>query len=72
MKKLLDGFVPPYPTVNVTNLASALRDAEKAHAQYEKRLGRQDADWPTFYASYLLRQHAVSIPSTTPFFDTPL
>jgi hypothetical protein len=40
--------------VTVDELADLLRDAEKAHAEYEKSLGRSDADWPTWYAKYVL------------------
>lgn len=40
--------------VTVEELAELLRDAEKAHAQYEKSLGHPDDDWPTWYATYVL------------------
>ena len=29
-------------------LAALLREAEKAHAEYEKMLGGKDDDWPTW------------------------
>jgi catechol 2,3-dioxygenase-like lactoylglutathione lyase family enzyme len=41
-----------------TELASALRRAEAAHGEYEKRLGHRDADWPSWYAEYMVREQA--------------
>jgi catechol 2,3-dioxygenase-like lactoylglutathione lyase family enzyme len=41
-----------------TELASALRRAEAAHGEYEKRLGKRDADWPSWYAEYIVREQA--------------
>ncbi len=35
-------------------LSRLLREAEKAHAEYEKALGHADADWPDWYAGYVL------------------
>lgn len=40
--------------VTVDELAELLRDAEKAHAEYEKSLGHRDDDWPSWYAKYVL------------------
>jgi hypothetical protein len=37
-------------------LATLLREAEKAHAAYEKELGSRDEDWPGWYADYVLRR----------------
>ena len=37
-------------------LADLLREAERAHAEYERELGRRDEDWPTWYADYILRR----------------
>ena len=37
-------------------LADLLREAERAHAEYERELGRRDEDWPSWYAGYLLDQ----------------
>jgi hypothetical protein len=44
--------------VDVTSeeLARLLREAERAHAEYERELGRRDEDWPSWYADYILRQ----------------
>jgi hypothetical protein len=41
-----------------TELASALRRAEAAHGEHEKRIGRRDADWPNWYAEYMVREQA--------------
>ena len=35
-------------------LARLLREAQDAHAAYEKQLGERDADWPSWYAQYIL------------------
>ena len=37
------------------DLAAALRRAESAHGEREKRIGRADADWPDWYAEYMTR-----------------
>ena len=37
-------------------LARLLRDAEKAHAEYEQELGRRDEDWASWYAGWILDQ----------------
>ena len=39
-----------------TELASALRRAAAAHGEHEKRTGQHDADWPDWYAEYLVRE----------------
>ena len=41
-----------------TELASALRRAEAAHSEHEKRTGQRDADWPNWYAEYIVREQA--------------
>lgn len=41
-----------------SELASALRRAEAAHGEHEKRIGKRDADWPTWYAEYMVREQA--------------
>lgn len=38
------------------HLAQLLREAEHAHGEYEKELGRRDEDWPGWYADYILRR----------------
>jgi len=35
-------------------LAELLREAERAHGEYERKLGERDEDWPTWYAGYIL------------------
>ena len=41
-----------------TELASALRRAEAAHGEHEKRTGQRDADWPDWYAEYMVAEQA--------------
>jgi hypothetical protein len=41
-----------------TELAGALRRAEAAHGEHEKRTGQRDADWPNWYAEYIVREQA--------------
>lgn len=36
-----------------TDLASALRRAEAAHGEHEKRIGHADKDWPDWYARFM-------------------
>jgi catechol 2,3-dioxygenase-like lactoylglutathione lyase family enzyme len=37
-------------------LAAALRRAETAHGAYERRTGQADANWPDWYADYIIRE----------------
>ncbi|HEY7003635.1 MAG TPA: hypothetical protein VH281_05085 [Gaiellaceae bacterium] len=37
-------------------LAGLLKEAEGAHAEYERDLGQRDEDWPSWYAGYILEQ----------------
>jgi catechol 2,3-dioxygenase-like lactoylglutathione lyase family enzyme len=41
---------------SATELASALRRAEAAHGEHEKRTGQRDANWPDWYAGYLVSE----------------
>lgn len=41
-----------------TELAAALRRAAAAHGEHEKRTGQHDAEWPAWYAEYLVREQA--------------
>ena len=41
-----------------TELAAALRRAAAAHGEHEKRTGQHDADWPDWYAEYIIREQA--------------
>ena len=43
---------------SVADLAQALRRAETAHGPHEARLGHRDADWPTWYAEYMIAEQA--------------
>ena len=37
-------------------LAGALRRAEAAHGEHEKRIGHADPDWPDWYAEYIVHE----------------
>jgi predicted enzyme related to lactoylglutathione lyase len=41
---------------SVGDLAQALRRAEAAHGQHEKRTGQRDENWPAWYADYMVRE----------------
>jgi catechol 2,3-dioxygenase-like lactoylglutathione lyase family enzyme len=42
-----------------TDLEAALRRASIAHGEHEKREGgKHDAEWPHWYADYMVREHA--------------
>ena len=41
-----------------TDLATALRRAAAAHGEHEKRTGGHDANWPDWYAEYIVREQA--------------
>ncbi|MEP7355567.1 MAG: VOC family protein [Acidobacteriota bacterium] len=43
---------------SVNDLASALRRAEAAHGEHEKRIGRHDANWPDWYAAYVTAEQS--------------
>jgi catechol 2,3-dioxygenase-like lactoylglutathione lyase family enzyme len=43
---------------SANDLASALRRAEAAHGQHEKRTGQRDANWPDWYAEYMVAEQA--------------
>ena len=44
--------------VSVNDLASALRRAAAAHGEHEKRIGQHDANWPDWYAVYMVAEQA--------------
>jgi catechol 2,3-dioxygenase-like lactoylglutathione lyase family enzyme len=56
----LPGRVDPAATSfgSASDLASALRRAEAAHGQHEKRIGHADPNWPGWYAEYMVREQA--------------
>jgi hypothetical protein len=41
-----------------SDLAAALRRAEQAHGEHEKRIGAADPDWPDWYARYMVAAQA--------------
>jgi catechol 2,3-dioxygenase-like lactoylglutathione lyase family enzyme len=43
---------------SVNDLATALRRAEAAHGQHQKRTGQRDANWPDWYAEYIAAEQA--------------
>ena len=44
---------------SLADLANAMRRAETAHGEHEKRLGGQrDADWPSWYAAYMIAEQS--------------
>lgn len=40
------------------DLANAMRRAETAHGEHEKRTGQRDADWPSWYAAYMIAEQS--------------
>jgi catechol 2,3-dioxygenase-like lactoylglutathione lyase family enzyme len=56
----LPGRIDPVTTsfASANDLASALRRAEAAHGQHEKRTGQRDANWPDWYAAYMVAEQA--------------
>ena len=40
------------------DLASALRRAAAAHGEHEARTGEADANWPDWYAAYMVAEQA--------------
>ena len=43
---------------SVGDLASALRRAEAAHGKHEARTGQRDANWPDWYAAYMVAEQS--------------
>ena len=43
---------------SASDLASALRRAEAAHGEHEKRIGQRDANWPDWYAAYMVAEQS--------------
>jgi len=44
--------------VSTNDLAAALRRAEAAHGEHEKRTGQRDANWPDWYAAYMVAEQS--------------
>jgi catechol 2,3-dioxygenase-like lactoylglutathione lyase family enzyme len=49
---------------STADLASAFRRAEAAHGEHEKRTGQRDANWPDWYAAYMVAEQAGTEPPT--------
>ena len=56
----LPGRIDPATTsfASASDLAGALRRASAAHGEHEKRTGTADANWPDWYAEYIVREQA--------------
>ena len=52
----IDAATTTFASAN--DLASALRRAAAAHGQHEKSIGGADANWPDWYAEYMVREQA--------------
>jgi catechol 2,3-dioxygenase-like lactoylglutathione lyase family enzyme len=54
----LPGRVTGATFARVDDLAEALRRAEKAHGEHEARTGEYDAEWPEWYATYMVAEQS--------------
>jgi catechol 2,3-dioxygenase-like lactoylglutathione lyase family enzyme len=56
----LPGRIDPASTSfsSASDLASAMRRASIAHGEHEKRIGQADANWPDWYARYMVAEQA--------------
>ena len=56
----LPGRVEPGATTfgSARDLANAMRRAEAAHGEHEKRIGKADPNWPDWYAAYMVAEQA--------------
>jgi hypothetical protein len=43
---------------SATVLAAALRRAEEAHGRHEQEIGHPDADWPDWYAQFMVNEQS--------------
>jgi catechol 2,3-dioxygenase-like lactoylglutathione lyase family enzyme len=43
---------------SASDLANALRRAEAAHGEHEKRIGKRDENWPEWYAKYMAAEQS--------------
>jgi len=52
--------IDPKPTTyaSVPDLANAMRRASVAHGEHEARTGEADANWPDWYAAYMVAEQA--------------
>ena len=60
----LPGRVDPAATTyaSAADLAAAMARAETAHGEHEKRTGQADANWPDWYAAYMVAEQAGTEP----------
>jgi catechol 2,3-dioxygenase-like lactoylglutathione lyase family enzyme len=56
----LPGRLDPGQTAysSASDLASAMKRAETAHGEHERRTGVPDADWPAWYAAYMVAEQS--------------
>jgi catechol 2,3-dioxygenase-like lactoylglutathione lyase family enzyme len=56
----LAGRIDPAATTfaSANDLANAMRRAEAAHGEHEKRIGAADPNWPDWYAKYMVAEQA--------------
>ena len=56
----LPGRIDPATTSfgTAVDLANAMRRAEAAHGEHEKRIGAADPNWPDWYAAYMVAEQA--------------
>jgi catechol 2,3-dioxygenase-like lactoylglutathione lyase family enzyme len=62
----LPGRIDPAATsfASVSDVAGALRRAAAAHGEHEARTGEADANWPDWYAEYIVKEQAgIELPS---------
>jgi catechol 2,3-dioxygenase-like lactoylglutathione lyase family enzyme len=52
----IDSSATTFASAN--DLASAFRRAEAAHGEHEKRTGQRDANWPDWYAAYMVAEQS--------------
>jgi catechol 2,3-dioxygenase-like lactoylglutathione lyase family enzyme len=52
----IDATATSFASAN--DLASALRRAEAAHGEHEKRTGQRDENWPDWYAAYMVAEQS--------------
>jgi catechol 2,3-dioxygenase-like lactoylglutathione lyase family enzyme len=56
----LAGRIDPAATTfaSASDLAGAMRRAEAAHGEHEKKIGAADSNWPDWYAKYMVAEQA--------------
>jgi catechol 2,3-dioxygenase-like lactoylglutathione lyase family enzyme len=52
----IDAAATSFASAN--DLANAMRRAEAAHGEHEKRIGAADTNWPDWYAEYMVAEQA--------------